>query len=101
MERLELIKFYPMKNLLPSLLFFCLPVLTLSAQETYTLNSTFSTTENCDYTTCGIFVCWWDKEFDYADEAEALLNPFNGETDGNNAKIIYRDGALCPSVMEH
>ncbi len=44
------------------------------AQEELVLNSTFSTVENCDYKTKGIFVVWWDKAFDYADEAENLLN---------------------------
>ena len=44
------------------------------AQDDLTLNSTFSTTENCEYKTKGIFVAWWDKDYDYADNAEELLN---------------------------
>lgn len=38
------------------------------------MKSTFSTTQNCGYKTEGIFVAWWDKAYDYADEADALLN---------------------------
>lgn len=44
------------------------------SQSGLQLNSTFSTTENCNYKTKGIFVAWWDKDFDYADQADQLLN---------------------------
>ena len=44
-----------------------------SAQGQLELNSTFSTVENCDYKTQGIFVVWWDKANDYGNEAEELL----------------------------
>ncbi len=63
-----------MKNLLPAFLLFCLPAFGLTAQTSYSINSTFSTILNCDYITEGIFACWWDKEFDYEDEAEGLLS---------------------------
>ncbi len=46
----------------------------VKAQDSLTLNSTFSTIENCGYKTKGIFVAWWDKNFDYEDEADELLN---------------------------
>ncbi|MBT5426966.1 MAG: T9SS type A sorting domain-containing protein [Bacteroidetes bacterium] len=42
-------------------------------QDDLQLNSVFSTVDNCGYKTKGIFVAWWDKAYDYADEAEDLL----------------------------
>jgi len=68
--RLSLINFQPYV-----LLFCLLAFLPFSGitQDTLSLNSTFSTTENCGYKTKGIFVAWWDKDFDYAEEAEELL----------------------------
>lgn len=44
------------------------------AQDEYTLNSTFSTIENCNYRTDGIFAVWWDKNYDYSSNADELLN---------------------------
>ena len=57
------------------LLILCIVILSpAKAQDDLTLNSIFSTIENCGYKTKGIFVAWWDKDFDYGDEAEELLN---------------------------
>ncbi len=45
------------------------------AQEnkSYSIKSTYSTTENCNYKTGGIFIVWWDKTYDYSSQAEELL----------------------------
>lgn len=47
-----------------------------SAQEanSYSLKSTFGSIETCNYKTNGIFVAWWDKNFEYSSQAEELLN---------------------------
>lgn len=57
------------------------------AQEDLTLNSAFSTIENCGHKTKGIFVAWWDKNFDYADQADELLNTL--EEVQNDCLISY------------
>ena len=56
-------------------LLFVLLMCTIFAlgQDDLQLNSVFSTVDNCGYKTKGIFVAWWDKAYDYADEAEELL----------------------------
>ena len=45
-----------------------------NSQDSLLINSVYSTTENCGYKTKDIFIAWWDKEFDYASQAEELLN---------------------------
>lgn len=46
------------------------------AQESksYTIKSTYSTIENCNYVTGGIYIVWWDKTYDYSKQANELLN---------------------------
>ena len=39
-----------------------------------TVKSTYATTETCSYKTQGIFIVWWDKNFDYSSQATELLN---------------------------
>lgn len=45
------------------------------AQEkaAYTIKSTYSTTETCNYLTGGIYIVWWDKTYDYSQQAKELL----------------------------
>lgn len=42
--------------------------------DSLSIKSTFSSTETCGYQIRGIFICWWDKEFDYGSQASELLN---------------------------
>ena len=35
----------------------------------YTINNTFSNTNDFDYVTDGIFIVWWDNEWDDEDDA--------------------------------
>lgn len=46
------------------------------AQEgiTYSVKSTYATVETCSYKTEGIYIVWWDRNFDYAQQAIELLN---------------------------
>lgn len=53
---------------------FLMVFMDVYAQDELTLNSTFSTFDNCRYKTKGIFVAWWDKNFDYEEKADELLN---------------------------
>jgi len=39
----------------------------------YKIKSTFSNPETCNYKTRGIFIVWWDKKFDYSQQAEETL----------------------------
>ncbi len=39
----------------------------------YAIKSTYSTVENCNYATAGIFIVWWDKTYDYSRQAAELL----------------------------
>jgi len=43
---------------------------------TYQIKATFATPETCDYRTRGIFIIWWDKQFDYSKQAEDSLDTF-------------------------
>ncbi len=42
----------------------------------YEIKSTFATPETCNYKTRGIFIIWWDKQFDYSKQAEESLDTF-------------------------
>ena len=37
------------------------------------INSTFASSENCDYLTGDCFIVWWDKNFDYKKQAGELI----------------------------
>ncbi|MCF7674519.1 MAG: hypothetical protein K9N23_11180 [Akkermansiaceae bacterium] len=39
----------------------------------YTIKSTYATPETCAYKTQGVFIVWWDKNFDYATQAADTL----------------------------
>ena len=38
------------------------------------MKATFASPETCDYKTRGIFIVWWDKKFNYSQQAEASLD---------------------------
>ena len=40
----------------------------------YKIKSTFATPEMCNYKTNGIFIVWWDKNFDYSQQAAEVLD---------------------------
>ena len=40
----------------------------------YNIKATFATPETCNYKTRGIFIIWWDKQFDYSKQAEESLD---------------------------
>jgi hypothetical protein len=42
--------------------------------KTYSIKSTYASTETCNYKTDGIYIVWWDKAFDYSDKATELLS---------------------------
>ncbi len=41
--------------------------------SSYKIKSTYSTIENCNYVTGGIYIVWWDKTYDYSRQANELL----------------------------
>lgn len=43
---------------------------------TYKIKSTFAIPETCNFKTRGIFIIWWDKQFDYSQQAEDSLGTF-------------------------
>jgi len=49
---------------------------TASGQDTktYTIKSTYASTETCNYKTDGIYIVWWDKNSDYSQQATEILN---------------------------
>jgi hypothetical protein len=53
-----------------------LACITTSGQDpkTYTIKSTYASAETCNYKTDGIYIVWWDKNFDYSQQATELLN---------------------------
>lgn len=40
----------------------------------YEIKATFANPETCHYKTRGIFILWWDKNFDYSQQAEETLD---------------------------
>ena len=46
----------------------------LSASAQYTLLSAFGNLAECDTMSRGIFVVWWDNNWDYSDDADRLLD---------------------------
>ncbi|MCB0520033.1 MAG: hypothetical protein H6577_14550 [Lewinellaceae bacterium] len=62
---------YPLKAILIVLtLLFSFP----SANAQFTINNVFGDLSECDTMTKGIFIVWWDKDFDLADKADELLD---------------------------
>ncbi|MAZ73063.1 MAG: hypothetical protein CMC70_07925 [Flavobacteriaceae bacterium] len=61
---------------LPLILFFGLLFFSLvptTYAQPYTINSEFSNTTEYDYVTEGIYIVWWDNEWDYEADALELL----------------------------
>jgi hypothetical protein len=67
--------FYPKKKIV-NILFFL--VLFLSNNSTmkaqFTINDTFGDLTECDTMTRGIYIVWWDKDFNYTDQIDILLD---------------------------
>ena len=42
----------------------------------YRIKATFANPETCNFATRGIFIIWWDKQFDYRKQAEESLDTF-------------------------
>ncbi|MCF8238570.1 MAG: hypothetical protein K9I85_10470 [Saprospiraceae bacterium] len=61
-----------MKTIL--LLAFSLMLLLPSAQAQLTIEDTFGDLAECDTMTRGIYIIWWDKDFDSADKVDVLLD---------------------------
>ena len=63
-------------SLLSVSLSISLPCIIAYGQEpkSYAIKSTYATTETCNYKTDGIYIVWWDKNFDYSQNATELLN---------------------------
>lgn len=71
-----------------SLLFGFIGTSDLKAQ--YSINSEFGNLIDCDTLTSGIYIVWWDNNWDYQADAEALLTYMND----------YRDICLGPLEMQ-
>ncbi len=65
-----------------------LPLTSETFAQPYTINSVFSDTTDYDHITDGIYIIWWDNEFDYEEDALEMLTKMNP----------YRD--YCLSVLE-
>ena len=78
----------PLLTLFFGLFLFCFS--TPSTAQPYTINSEFSNTIDYGYVTDGIYIVWWDNEWDYEDDALVLLTYMNP----------YRDYCLNELEME-
>jgi len=50
-------------------------------QAQYTINSEFGNLTDCDTAPSGIFIVWWDNDWNYAAEAVVLLDSMDGYKD--------------------
>ncbi len=57
-----------------SLLFLNLLLSTIAAKAQFTINDTFGDLLECDTMTRGIYIVWWDKDFDAAESVDVLLD---------------------------
>ena len=51
-----------------------LTVAFLQAESQYTINSYFGNLEECDTMTRGIYIIWWDNDFNYGNQVDVLLD---------------------------
>ncbi len=52
----------------------CLTVIISSAKAQYTINSVHANVTSCDTMTRGIFIVWWDNDFNYSAQADVMLD---------------------------
>ena len=60
-----------------------------SAKAQYTINDVFANLLECDTMTRSIYIVWWDKDFDYGDQVDVLLD----------SMISYRNTCLDSMAM--
>lgn len=66
-----------MKLLRAAILLCC--ILTFAeGHSQFTINDTFADPDECTYMTRGIFIVWWDNDFDYTVQVDALLDQIIG-----------------------
>ena len=56
------------------LILICLFFLPSSLKAQYTINSVYTTLSSCDTMTRGNFIVWWDNDFNYATQADVMLD---------------------------
>ncbi len=62
----------------------------MSGKAQYTINSEFGNLIDCDTLTSGIYIVWWDNDWDYEADATVLLDYMN----------VYRDVCLDELNMQ-
>lgn len=67
-----------------SILLFGLALQPLTAYSQYTINSLYGNLTDCDTMTRGIFIIWWDNDWNMAADADQLLDTM----------LAYRDDCL-------
>ena len=72
------------------LLFFTLLLAFSATKAQFTINDTFGDLSACDTMTRGIYIVWWDKDFDAADQVDVLLDTM----------ISYRNKCLTEMGMQ-
>jgi hypothetical protein len=71
------------------LLLFLISMATSNAQAQFSINTYFGSLEECDTMTRSIYIVWWDNDFDFATEADVLLD----------SMISYRTTCLNDLLM--
>ncbi len=56
------------------LILFGLLISVAPVRAQYTINNIFGNLTDCDTMTRGIYIVWWDKDFDYASQVDVLLD---------------------------
>ena len=57
-----------------ALTFTCLLFFAFTSKAQYSINNEFATTSSCDTMTRGIFIIWWDNDFNYSAQASTMLD---------------------------
>ena len=78
-----------MKTLFSFLLAIVLCVNTSQTHAQYTIHTTFGDLTECDTMTRGIYIIWWDKDFNYDAQIDVLLD----------SMLSYRDICLNDMLM--
>ncbi|MGL4598902.1 MAG: DUF6055 domain-containing protein, partial [Bacteroidia bacterium] len=73
-----------------ALIFMCLFLLPFTAKSQYTINTVHANLTDCDTMTRGIFIIWWDNDFNYSAQANVMLDTM----------LAYRESCLNDLGME-
>jgi len=87
MHLLRLPKVWTLPYFLSAMFFLC-GNFSLHAQ--FTINDTFGDLVTCDTMTRGIYIVWWDKDYDIADDVDRMLDSL----------VVYREACLNELGME-